>query len=165
MNDQNKQLDINENDLLFTNYTVGYKGIPFGAKVLLINNKASKTLDLIINDNGINSTINIQKENIHNVSYSNRTITVNTQKQPTNYEVENAMLAAALFGGNPIIQLAAGDTFNKLQDIFTNNYNKVKYNIEYEIEIKCSINNEEKEIVLTSKTNPEDFITNIKKND
>ncbi len=164
MNDE-QQKQLGENDLLFTNYTVGYKGIPFGATALLINNKPNNTLDLMYNDNGINTTINIQKNDIKNISYSNRPITINSQKQPANYEVENAMLAAALFGGNPILQMTAGDTFNKLQDIFTNNYDKVKFDVEFEIEINCLINNEEKEIVLTSKTNPEEFINSIKNND
>ena len=59
------------------------------------------------------------------------------------------------------MQYAGGKGINGLLDGLSNNYDKVDYDSYYEITIEALINNQNFRIVLTSDTNPEEFINKI----
>ena len=69
-----------------------------------------------------------------------------------------------MFGGNPIVQTLGNDGFNMLFNTLSNNYDKVEFNVEYEIIIEYLMDNQLKRIVVVSKINPKKFLDNILNN-
>lgn len=69
-----------------------------------------------------------------------------------------------MFGGNPIVQTLGNDGFNMLFNTLSNNYDKVEFNVEYEIIIEYLMDNQLKRIVVVSKMNPKKFLDNILNN-
>lgn len=157
----NQEIQPKENEVLFTTYTVGYKGIPYGSTVLLLNNTKDKTLDIVYSAEGQQNKIAIPLSSLKNISFSTRPVTVNVDEKYVDYDQRSSLIAFAIFGGG-MPYMIGSDVISKTQKIFSTNYNKVQYNTEYEIEIECTINNEEKDIFLTARDNPELFIDTIK---
>ena len=158
MNDK----EIKENEILFTNYVVGYKGIPYNSTILLKNNASEKNLSLFFQIDKQNYVINVPFKDIKNISYTSRTATNNIQKGIEDNESKSSLLSMALFAGNPVMMVASSSLINSFLDTNSSNYNKVSYNIEYEIEIDFILNNEEKNLVLNTKASPEEFINQLK---
>jgi len=157
----NQEIQPKENEILFTTYTVGYKGIPYGSTVLLLNNSKDKTLEIVYESEGQRNIIPVQLSNLKNISFSTRPVTVNVDEKYIDYDERSSLIAFAVFGGG-LPYMIGSDVLSKTQKLFTPNYNKVQYNTEYEIEIECTINNEEKDIFLVARENPELFIETIK---
>lgn len=161
---QNKIKDIN-NNFIFTNFITGIKEIPLNTLVLLINNTPNNSLDLTYNiDNTNNKTINLPLTAIKNISYKSRVTMQETTKRVEEHETKSILLSAAVFGGNPLMQLLGNNGFNFIFNSLSNNYNKVNFNTYHEITIELVINNQKIKLILTSDNNPEEFIKLIPTN-
>ncbi len=158
----NNEPNITENDIFFANYVVGYKGIPYNSVILLTNDKEKASLNLTFQINNNNYSLKIPYQIIKDIKFTTRTISNNQQKKVMDYNMQSSLISAAFFGGNPILQMAGSSVINSFLDTNSNNYNKVSYDIEYEIEIDFMMNNEEINLILNSQTSPEGFINQLK---
>ena len=86
------------------------------------------------------------------------------KRQVEDNETKSLLLSAVMFGGNPIVQTLGNDGFNMLFNTLSNNYDKVEFNVEYEIIIEYLMDNQLKRIVVVSKMNPKKFLDNILNN-
>ena len=160
---QETDINIDESNFIFTNIISGLKGIPLNTTILLVNDTANNTLNLTYNLDG-NKMIKISLTDIKNITFKTRVRMQNINKEPTENDTKSTLLSAALFGGNPILQVAGQKGMSKLFDTMSDNYNKVDYNSYYEITLEANINGQDFRIILTSDTNPEEFISKITKN-
>ena len=154
--------NIDKDYFLFANFILGMKGIPYNTEALLINNIPDKTLDILYSVDDSKKIIKIAKEDIKNVSY---TPEINMQKgvsEIKSNENKSALLSAAVFGGNPLMQLAGGEIFNSIIDDATGNYNKMKLDGYYRLNIDFSSNNQDIKFLLNVNSNPEIFIQKMK---
>ena len=146
--------------LIFTKYVSGIKGLPFNTELLLVNNIPSNTVDLIYAIDGVNQTFSIQKDDIKDISCLTRVRMQDTPKKPESNEVKSMLLSAAIFGGNPLLQVAGAKGINSLFDTMSNNYDKVNFDKIFEIVIE--LNSSDRMFVFNSDENPEMFINKIK---
>ena len=153
--------NLNENNFIFANIIFGFKDIPYNTISLLVNNTHNNSMDLVYRVNDSNQTKNIPLTSIRNISYTDKIRTSTTNLALKENETKSILLSAVMFGGNPLLQLAGNSVFNSLFDSASNNHEKIKFNVEYEITIELTINNEEKKIVLISDNSPEKFIKQI----
>lgn len=158
----NNETTIKENDVLFANYVVGYKGIPYNSIILLTNDRTNNNLNLFFQIEGNNYTLKIPFQAIKNIRYTTRPITNNKQKKVEDNESKSTLLSVALFAGNPLLMTAGSSVINSFLDNNSSNYNKVSYDIEYEIELDFSLGNEEINLVLNAQNPPENFINQLK---
>ena len=149
---------------LFTSFVLGIKEIPFGSEVLITNNLEENTINLIYRINNSNQNFQIQKKKIKNINCTSRARTALKNKKVEDNETKSLLLSAVMFGGNPIVQTLGNDGFNMLFNTLSNNYDKVEFNVEYEIIIEYLMDNQLKRIVTISKINPKKFIDNILNN-
>ena len=156
--------DFDDSLFLFTNFVLGIKEIPFDSEVLITNNLEENTINLIYRINNSNQNFQIQKNKIKNVSCTSRARTAIKNKEVEDNETKSLLLSAAMFGGNPIVQTLGNDGFNMLFNTLSNNYDKVEFNVEYEIIIEYLMDNQLKRIVVVSKINPKKFLDNILNN-
>lgn len=153
-----------ENNILFTNFLRGIKGIPFDTEVLLVNNVPNHTLDLIYNltnQEKDNQTINYSIANIKNISSTPKVRMENTAKEVKENRTKSILLSAALFGNSPLLMMAGAKGFNTIFDSLSNNYEKVNYNSYFEITIEVLNNNQPETLVFTTNINPDVFIKQI----
>ncbi len=153
-----------ENDILFANFVSGFKEIALDTTVLLVNNVPNKSLDLVFyanNDPNQSRTIHIGIDTIQNVTINNRVRMQTTEKKVEDNSTKSALLSAAVFGGNPIMQMAGNAGLNNLFSSLSNNYEKVDYNSYYEITILYNAMGEVSKIVVTTDTSPELFVHNL----
>ncbi len=153
-----------ENDILFANFVSGFKEIALDTTVLLVNNVPNKSLDLVFyanNDPNQSRTIHIGIDTIQDVSIMNRVRMQTTEKKVEDNSTKSMLLSAAVFGGNPIMQMAGNAGFNNLFSSLSNNYEKVDYNSYYEITILYNAMGEASKVVLTTDTSPEVFVHNL----
>lgn len=153
--------NLNENNFIFANIIFGFKDIPYNTIGLLVNNTPNNSMDLVYRVNDSNQTKNIPLTSIRNISYTDKIRTSTTNPALKENETKSILLSAIMFGGNPLLQLAGNSGFNSLFDSASNNHEKIKFNVEYEITVELTINNEEKKIVLISDNSPEKFIKQI----
>lgn len=156
--------DFDDSLFLFTNFVLGIKEIPFDSEVLITNNLEENTINLIYRINNSNQNFQIQKNKIKNVSCTSRARTAIKNKEVEDNETKSLLLSAVMFGGNPIVQTLGNDGFNMLFNTLSNNYDKVEFNVEYEIIIEYLMDNQLKRIVVVSKINPKKFLDNILNN-
>ncbi len=156
--------DFDDSLFLFTNFVLGIKEIPFDSEVLITNNLEENTINLIYRINNSNQNFQIQKNKIKNVSCTSRARTAIKNKEVGDNETKSLLLSAVMFGGNPIVQTLGNDGFNMLFNTLSNNYDKVEFNVEYEIIIEYLMDNQLKRIVVVSKINPKKFLDNILNN-
>ena len=149
---------------LFTSFVLGIKEIPFGSEVLITNNLEENTINLIYRINNSNQNFQIQKKKIKNINCTSRARTALKNKKVEDNETKSLLLSAVMFGGNPIVQSLGNDGFNMLFNTLSNNYDKVEFNVEYEIIIEYLMDNQLKRIVTISKINPKKFLDNILNN-
>lgn len=149
---------------LFTSFVLGIKEIPFGSEVLITNNLEENTINLIYRINNSNQNFQIQKNKIKNINCTSRARTALKNKKVEDNETKSLLLSAVMFGGNPIVQTLGNDGFNMLFNTLSNNYDKVEFNVEYEIIIEYLMDNQLKRIVVISKINPKKFLDNILNN-
>ena len=154
-------MELDKDCFMFTNYIMGIKGLGYNTDMLLVNNIPENSLDLIYAVDGNNQVVKIKKDEIKDISYNSRVKMQNISKKAENNETKSMLLSAALFGGNPILQMAGANGLNSLFDSLSNNYNKVNLNTVFEITIVVN-GEEEKRYVLNSEIDPEDFISKIK---
>lgn len=150
-------------NVLFTNFISGVKGIPLDTIMLLIDDTPNKSLNFMYNIDG-NKIMNFPIETIKNITFKSRVRMQKTDKKVEENETKSRLLSAAVFGGNPIMQLAGNSAFNSFFETSSNNYDKVDYDSYYEITIEALLNNQNFRIVLTTDTNPEEFINKITTN-
>lgn len=155
--------NLNENSFIFTNIISGLKGIPLNTTILLVNDAPKSSLNLTYNVDG-NKMIQFPITSIKNITYKSRVRMQQASKEIGESESKSTLLSLALFGGNPIMQMASQKGMTKIFDTISDNYNKVDYNSYYEITLEANINGQDFKILLTSDTNPEEFINQIKKN-
>ena len=163
----NVDKEIDKNNFLFTNFLTGLKGIALNTTILLINDNADKTINMVykdINNENNNLNIKIPIVNIKDISYISRVKMQNTSKKIEENSTKSALLSAAMFGGSPLLQLAGTTGLNNLFNSLSNNYEKVNYNSYYEITINTVINNIETKLIFTTDNNPEEFINLVNKN-
>lgn len=152
---------INKNNFLFSNFILGLKEIPFDTTILLVNNTIDHQLELIYNINSKNKTISFSYTTIKDIKYTNKIGMINKIKNKSN-ELNGTLLSAVVFGGNPILQLQGNTMFNSLLDDITNNYEKIEYNVYYEIEINIlTLDSKNIKLILKSSTNPKIFINQV----
>lgn len=156
--------DFGDSLFLFTSFVLGVKEIPFDSEVLITNNLEENTINLIYRINNSNQNFQIQKNKIKNVSCTSRARTAIKNKEVEDNETKSLLLSAVMFGGNPIVQTLGNDGFNMLFNTLSNNYDKVEFNVEYEIIIEYLMDNQLKRIVVVSKMNPKKFLDNILNN-
>lgn len=156
--------DFDDSLFLFTNFVLGVKEIPFDSEVLITNNLEENTINLIYRINNSNQNFQIQKNKIKNISCTSRARTAIKNKEVEDNETKSLLLSAVMFGGNPIVQTLGNDGFNMLFNTLSNNYDKVEFNVEYEIIIEYLMDNQLKRIVVVSKMNPKKFLDNILNN-
>lgn len=156
--------DFDDSLFLFTNFVLGIKEIPFDSEVLITNNLEENTINLIYRINNSNQNFQIQKNKIKNVSCTSRARTAIKNKEVGDNETKSLLLSAVMFGGNPIVQTLGNDGLNMLFNTLSNNYDKVEFNVEYEIIIEYLMDNQLKRIVVVSKINPKKFLDNILNN-
>lgn len=152
---------INDN-ILFANYISGIKTIPLNTLILIINDIPNNSITFTFELDG-KKMMKFPKESIKNISYRSRVQMETSTKKPESNETKSALISAAVFGGNPILQMAGAKGINGLFDGLSNNYDKVDYSTYYEITMEVSINNQDLNILLNTDTNPENFINQIKK--
>lgn len=156
--------DFDDSLFLFTSFVLGIKEIPFGSEVLITNNLEENTINLIYRINNSNQNFQIQKNKIKNINCTSRARTALKNKKVEDNETKSLLLSAVMFGGNPIVQTLGNDGFNMLFNTLSNNYDKVEFNVEYEIIIEYLMDNQLKRIVVVSKINPKKFLDNILNN-
>lgn len=156
--------DFDDSLFLFTSFVLGIKEIPFGSEVLITNNLEENTINLIYRINNSNQNFQIQKNKIKNINFTSRARTAIKNKEVEDNETKSLLLSAIMFGGNPIVQTLGNDGFNMLFNTLSNNYDKVEFNVEYEIIIEYLMDNQLKRIVVISKINPKKFLDNILNN-
>lgn len=156
--------DFDDSLFLFTSFVLGIKEIPFDSEVLITNNLEENTINLIYRINNSNQNFQIQKNKIKNISCTSRARTAIKNKEVEDNETKSLLLSAVMFGGNPIVQTLGNDGFNMLFNTLSNNYDKVEFNVEYEIIIEYLMDNQLKRIVVVSKMNPKKFLDNILNN-
>ena len=156
--------DFDDSLFLFTSFVLGIKEIPFDSEVLITNNLEENTINLIYRINNSNQNFQIQKNKIKNISCTSRARTAIKNKEVEDNETKSLLLSAVMFGGNPIVQTLGNDGFNMLFNTLSNNYDKVEFNVEYEIIIEYLMDNQLKRIVVVSKINPKKFLDNILNN-
>lgn len=156
--------DFDDSLFLFTSFVLGIKEIPFGSEVLITNNLEENTINLIYRINNSNQNFQIQKNKIKNINCTSRARTALKNKKVEDNETKSLLLSAVMFGGNPIVQTLGNDGFNMLFNTLSNNYDKVEFNVEYEIIIEYLMDNQLKRIVVISKINPKKFLDNILNN-
>ena len=156
--------DFGDGLFLFTSFVLGVKEIPFDSEVLITNNLEENTINLIYRINNSNQNFQIQKNKIKNISCTSRARTAIKNKEVEDNETKSLLLSAVMFGGNPIVQTLGNDGFNMLFNTLSNNYDKVEFNVEYEIIIEYLMDNQLKRIVVVSKMNPKKFLDNILNN-
>ena len=149
-----------EGNVLFTNFISGVKGISLNTIMLLIDDTPNKSLNFMYNIDG-NKIMKFPIETIKNITFKSRVRMQKIDKTVEENETKSMLLSAAVFGGNPLMQFAGNSGFNSLFESLSNNYDKVDYDSYYEITIEATINNQDFRIVLTSDTNPEEFINKI----
>lgn len=149
-----------EGNVLFTNFISGVKGISLNTIMLLIDDTPNKSLNFMYNIDG-NKIMKFPIETIKNITFKSRVRMQKSDKPVEENETKSMLLSAAVFGGNPLMQFAGNSGFNSLFESLSNNYDKVDYDSYYEITIEATINNQDFRIVLTSDTNPEEFINKI----
>ena len=66
-----------------------------------------------------------------------------------------------MFGGNPMMQMLGQMGMKSLIDTQTGNYDKVKLDREFQIDIEYASGSEERKVVLISDNTPEEFITKV----
>lgn len=155
--------NLNENSFIFTNIISGLKGIPLNTTILIVNDAPNNSLNLAYNLDG-NKIIKIPTANIRNITYKSRIRMQPVSKEVEENETKNTLLSLALFGGNPIMQMASQKGITNIFDTMSDNYSKVDYNAYYEITLEANINGQDFKILLTSDINPEKFINQIKNN-
>lgn len=153
--------DINENNFIFTNFITGLKEIPYNTMTLLVNDITKNSVNLVYNVNNNNQAIILPLNTIKNISHINKIRTPSSTKKIEENETKSMLLSAIMFGGNPLIQVVGNNSFNSLFNSLSNNYDKVNFNVYYEIIIEVIINNEEKKLIFTSEQSPENFINQI----
>ena len=156
-------MDNNVQDaLIFCGLVMGIKGVPFNTEILLVNNIPDSTLDIIYAVDKVNQTIKIPVSNVKNVSFVSKVRMQNTGKRVESHEMKSALLSAALFGGNPILQMAGTGAINSLFDDLSSNYDKVNFSAYYEMSVEAVVDGIEKEFVFNTDTNPEVFVNQVK---
>ena len=156
-------MDNNVQDaLIFCGLVMGIKGVPFNTEILLVNNIPDSTLDIIYAVDKVNQTIKIPVSNVKNVSFVSKVRMQNTGKRVESHEMKSALLSAALFGGNPILQMAGAGAINSIFDDLSSNYDKVNFSAYYEMSVEAVVDGIEKEFVFNTDTNPEAFVNQVK---
>lgn len=151
-----------ENSFIFTNFISGIKEISLDTIVLIVNNFMDNSLDCVYSTNNQEKkTIKIPISAVTNITFIPKVRMQNIAKKPESNEVKSALLSAVVFGGNPLLQLAGATGFNNLFNSVSNNYDKINYSEYYEIIIMITMNNEDMKLILTTDTNPEQFIKKL----
>ena len=154
------KMELDKDCFIFGNYMMGIKGLAYNTEMLLVNNIPDNTVDLIYAVEGKNQVVKINKNDIKDITSNTRVKIQNIGKKAENNETKSMLLSAALFGGNPILQMAGAGGFNSLFDSLSNNYNKVNLNTVFEITIE--LNGDNKMYVLNTEIDPEEFINKLK---
>ena len=152
---------MEDNNLIFANYISGIKTIPLNTVLLVVNDIPSNSITFTFELDG-KKLMRFPYDTIKNISYRSRVQMETSAKKPEETEVKSSLLSAAVFGGNPIMQLAGSKGINGLLSGLSNNYDKVDYSEYYEIVMEVVISDQALRIVLNTDTNPEEFINKIK---
>lgn len=161
MNNDIKNYNIDETKFFFTTFISGIKGIPYETTVLIHNNIECNAIDLIYESNNNKEIRRIDRNIIKNISFISRMRSANTHKEVRDEETKGMLLSFVLFGGSPIAQMAGKSGFNSLFNSLSDNYDKVDFDVEYQITIQSVINNEIHNFVFRSDVNPESFINSL----
>ena len=145
--------NIDPNSFLICNILLGIKEIPYNEVILLKKDNDNLTLEYKSNEQVNKKAIPIS--NIQNITYTTD-VSMNYQISEENIETANLLLSVSLFGAT-----LAGYGAYKLINNLTEDYTKENINICYVVTIKYN-DNEEHEIKLMTKTEPQNFIANIK---
>ncbi|MDO5569163.1 MAG: hypothetical protein Q4G04_03535 [bacterium] len=152
---------LNKNNFMFASFVLGLKEIPLNTEVLLVNNVLDNSLDLIYFVDNNNRTIKFPTNIIKQISYKSDIRMQNISKKFESNEMKSMLLSAVTFGGTPLLQFAGAHVFNSFFDAVSNNYDKVDFNVYYEITIETLIDGQEIEYVLNTDSNPEEFIKQV----
>ena len=153
--------NLDKDNFIFANFVLGLKGIPYDTEALLINNIPDNTLDIIYVIDNNNQTIKIPINQIKSISSRNCMKAQSVNKKVEDNETRSRLISAAVFGGNPMLQLAGNAAFNTMLDGISNNYDKMNFNTSFEITIETTINNEETKFIFDTISKPEKFINQI----
>lgn len=155
--DVRKEQD-NDN-FLIANIILGFKEIPYNSVVLLgFSQDDHLILSYILNNQEFR--LNFNYDSILKIEYEpvSALEEVSTRNYSDDNYKANLLLTTFLLGGNPFVNQLA------ISSLENTNYQYKKTNIKttYNIKILVMYNGEEKEIVLNSVNNPNDFIERIK---
>ena len=156
----NDGINVNEKDILFTNFITGIRGIKYNTIVLIANNEPEQALELIYNttnDVKDNQIIKIPFSSISNISVSTKVGIQNTIHKTEENETKGMLLSALLLGGNPVLQGIGNSAIPGVLNTLSNNYDKVNYDSYYELIIQTVINGEETKLMFNTEKNPEEF--------
>ena len=165
LEEENATNGLNKDNLLFTRFITGIKGIGYNTIVLIVNNETNRTLDLVYNttnDAKNNQTIKIPFSNIIDISMDSKVGVQNNIHKTEENETKGLLLSAVLFSNNPVMLNLGSGAFSSFLDTMSNNYDKVDYNQYIELVIRVLINGEETKLIFNLDNNPKTFINNIK---
>ncbi len=145
--------NIDPNSFLICNMLLGIKEIPYNEVILLKKDNNILSLEYKSNEQVHKKTIPISS--IQNIAYVSD-VSMNYQISEENIETANLLLSVSLFGAS-LVGLGAYKLINNL----TEDYTKENINICYVVTFKYN-DGEEHEIKLMTKTDPQNFIANIK---
>lgn len=153
--------DINETNILFARLQRGIKGATYGTDILLVNDTPGKELEIIFSIEEKKYRQRIPYGNIRNISFQTKMRVRGEEHKVEEHQTNTTLLAAAMFGGNPMMQMLGQMGMKSLIDTQTGNYDKVKLDREFQIDIEYASGSEERKVVLISDNTPEEFITKV----
>ncbi len=160
--EENNEKNLDANYFLFTSIILGFKEIPYNTTVLLINNQKNGTLDLVYSlDNKTSNTKTIPLQQMHAVSYKNTVQTSNSSKKVQDNETKSILLSAGVFGGSPLLQLAGNSAFTGLFSSLSSNYEKVEFNVAYEITLEFLEDGVVRKLKFYTEKNPTAFLEGL----
>ena len=153
--------DINESNILFAKQQRGIKGATYGTDILLVNDTLGKILEVIFTIEDKKYRTNIPYGNIRSISFQTKMRVRGEEHKVEEHQTNSTLLAAAMFGGKPMKQMLGQMGMKSLIDTQTGNYDKVKLDREFQIDIEYASGTEERKVVLISDNNPEEFVTKV----
>ena len=128
--------DINESNILFAKLQRGIKGATYGTDILLVNDTLGKILEVIFTIEDKKYRTNIPYGNIRSISFQTKMRVRGEEHNVEELQTNTTLLAAAMFGGNPMMQMLGQMGMKSLIDTQTGNYDKVKLDREFQIDIE-----------------------------
>ena len=163
-----KQKKINGFDtdnVLFTRYIGGIKDMPVNTDMLVVNNAPDEEIDLIYADktSDLRRTLVIPKNTVKGVTVEAKVIMDRVKEQMEHNETKGALLSAANYGGESIVNMLGDKGCNHVIFNESINYDREKKNTYYEITIDTKVGGMDTIIVLSTGTNPKAFFELVNK--